>query len=128
MRRLALILVCVAGVVFMTSCRKGGAADGGGARKIKIAVIPKGTTHIFWQSVHAGAKKAAEEFGVEIEWIGPERESDREKQIQIVDDCNCKKVDGVVLARTMPAAGAFGGEGDGEGYSVCNYRFGRRYG
>ena len=98
MRRLALILVCVAGVVFMTSCRKGGAADGGGARKIKIAVIPKGTTHIFWQSVHAGAKKAAEEFGVEIEWIGPERESDREKQIQIVDDCIVKKVDGVVLA------------------------------
>jgi ribose transport system substrate-binding protein len=35
---------------------------------------------------------------VEIEWIGPERESDREKQIQIVDDCIVKKVDGVVLA------------------------------
>ena len=98
MRRLALILVCVAGVVFLSSCRKGGAEGDGGAKKVKIAVIPKGTTHIFWQSVHAGAQKAADEFGVEIEWIGPERESDREKQIQIVDDCIVKKMDGVVLA------------------------------
>lgn len=98
MRRLALILVCVAGVIMVSSCRKGGSESGGEAKKLRIAVIPKGTTHIFWQSVHAGARKAAEEFGVEIEWIGPERESDREKQIQIVDDCIVKKVDGIVLA------------------------------
>ena len=98
MRRLALILVCVAGVILVSSCRKGGSEGGEDAKKVRIAVIPKGTTHIFWQSVHAGAQKAADEFGVEIEWIGPERESDREKQIQIVDDCIVKKVNGVVLA------------------------------
>ena len=29
-----------------------------GPKKYQIAVIPKGTTHIFWKSIHAGALKA----------------------------------------------------------------------
>lgn len=33
--------------------------------QITIAVIPKGTTHSFWQNVHAGAVKASKELGVE---------------------------------------------------------------
>jgi ribose transport system substrate-binding protein len=63
-----------------------------------IAVIPKGTTHIYWQSVKAGAEAAGKEFGYEIQWNGPERETDRERQIQIVEDFIVQKVDGVVLA------------------------------
>lgn len=99
MRRMALIAAFMAAIVFLNSCTKKEPTSGdNGEKKLTIAVIPKGTTHIFWQSVHAGALKAGEEFGVDIEWIGPERESDREKQIQIVDDCIVKKVDGIVLA------------------------------
>ena len=63
-----------------------------------VAVIPKGTTHLFWESVHAGALDAADEAGVEISWVGPEREGDREKQIQIIEDFVVRKVSGVVLA------------------------------
>jgi ribose transport system substrate-binding protein len=44
-----------------------------GSAKPTIAVIPKGTSHVFWQSIHAGAAKAAQEFGVEIIWRGPLR-------------------------------------------------------
>ena len=65
-----------------------------------IAVIPKGTTHSFWNSVLAGAQKAAKERNVEIFWTGPDREGDREKQIQIVEDFIVKKVAGIVLAPT----------------------------
>lgn len=63
-----------------------------------IAVIPKGTTHIFWQSVHAGAQAAGKEFGYRIYWNGPERETDRERQIQIIEDFVVQKVNGIVLA------------------------------
>jgi ribose transport system substrate-binding protein len=63
-----------------------------------IAVIPKGTTHIFWQSVRAGAEKAGQEAGVTIFWNGPKLETDREEQIQIIEDFLIKKVSGVVLA------------------------------
>jgi ribose transport system substrate-binding protein len=69
-----------------------------------IAVIPKGTTHSFWNSVLAGAQKAAKEHDVEIIWAGPDREGDREKQIQIVEDFIVKKVAGIVLAPTDAGA------------------------
>ncbi len=56
------------------------------ANQRQIAVIPKGTTHIFWESVRKGAEKAGEEAGVKILWNGPKRETDREEQIQIIED------------------------------------------
>ncbi|MCC6358524.1 MAG: substrate-binding domain-containing protein [Phycisphaerales bacterium] len=66
--------------------------------KPKIAVIPKGTTHVFWKSVEAGAKQAGEEFGAEILWKGPLKENDRAGQIQVVQQFVSQGVDGIVLA------------------------------
>lgn len=67
--------------------------------KYRIAVIPKGTTHEFWKSVHAGADRAAKEAGnVEIFWKGPLQENDTEGQINVVQEFITKKVDGIVLA------------------------------
>ncbi len=66
--------------------------------QLRIAVIPKGQTHIFWQSVHAGAVKAGGEFGAQILWNGPATELDLSKQIGIVDDFINQHVDGIALA------------------------------
>jgi ribose transport system substrate-binding protein len=63
-----------------------------------IAVIPKGTTHEFWKSVHAGAVKAAREENIDIVWKGPLKEDDREAQIAVVEDFVTRKVAGIVLA------------------------------
>ena len=68
------------------------------AAKKRIAVIPKGTTHPFWKSVEAGAKKAGTENGFEIIWKGALVESDRAQQIQIIKQFITQKVDGIVLA------------------------------
>lgn len=68
-------------------------------RKLRIAVIPKGQTHEFWKSIHAGADEAAAELGnVEIIWKGPLKEDDRDDQIKVVEDFITQKVDGIVLA------------------------------
>jgi ribose transport system substrate-binding protein len=69
----------------------------------KIAVIPKGATHEFWKSIHAGAKKAELELkatgvNVQIIWKGPLREDDREQQIQVVENFIAQRVSGIVLA------------------------------
>jgi ribose transport system substrate-binding protein len=64
----------------------------------RIAVIPKGTTHEFWKSVHAGANKAGQELGVEIIWKGPVREDDRDEQIKVVENFIASHVDAIVLA------------------------------
>jgi ribose transport system substrate-binding protein len=66
--------------------------------EITIAVIPKGTTHIFWESVHAGAIKASVELDVDINWVGPEKEDDRQQQIAVVDNQVLSGVSGIVLA------------------------------
>lgn len=71
-------------------------------KKLKLAVIPKGTTHVFWKSVERGAKKAGEDLGVEIVWKGPLKESDRAQQIQLVQQFTSQAgeggISGIVLA------------------------------
>ena len=69
-----------------------------------IAVIPKGTSHVFWQSIHAGAAKAAQELGVDIIWRGPLREDDRASQIAEVEGFITRGVSGIVLAPLDEAA------------------------
>lgn len=72
--------------------------DDGAGGKRRIAVIPKGTTHEFWKSIHAGANKAGAELGVEIIWKGPQKEDDRDDQIKVVEDFISRGVDGIVVA------------------------------
>ena len=68
-------------------------------QKLQIAVIPKGSTHYHWKSVHAGAEKAAHELGdVEIIWQGPQKEDDRQMQIQVMQNLISRGVDGILLA------------------------------
>lgn len=66
--------------------------------KRRIAVVPKGRAHLFWQSVHAGAVKAARETNVDIVWNGPATETDYNGQIQIVDAMINQRVNAICLA------------------------------
>jgi ribose transport system substrate-binding protein len=88
-------LVALAALCFLPiGCQK--AKDDG---KLRIAVIPKGTTHEFWRSVHYGADQAAQELGgVEILWKGPLEENDRQGQIRVMRDFITKRVSGICLA------------------------------
>ena len=67
-------------------------------KKISIAVIPKGTTHIYWKGVEAGARQAAKELGIEMTWKGPLKEDDRAQQIQIVEQFVAEGKSGIILA------------------------------
>jgi ribose transport system substrate-binding protein len=73
------------------------------AQSFTIAVIPQGSTHEFWKSIHAGAIKAgrdetAQKIKVDIIWKGPMREDDREQQVQVVEGFLTQRVNGIVLA------------------------------
>src|SRR5947209_17128762 len=73
--------------------------SGSKTKKWRIMVIPKGTTHEFWMTIHAGALKGAQELGnVEMIWQGPQKEDDRQQQIQLVQNAVAAAVDGIVLA------------------------------
>jgi ribose transport system substrate-binding protein len=82
------------------------AGCGGSAQqeyKYRIAVIPKGLTHEFWQSIERGSKRAGDELtqdGIptQIIWDGPLKENDTLEQISIIDRNIAKGVSGIVLA------------------------------
>lgn len=63
-----------------------------------VGVVPKGANHIFWQTVHAGALKAAQEYKLEVEWNAPTLEVDASRQIGIVDSMITRHLAGIVLA------------------------------
>jgi ribose transport system substrate-binding protein len=90
--------VLAAAAAVIGGCGKPSGSSASGPARKQIAVIPKGTTHEFWKSVHAGALKAARERGVDIIWKGPVKEDDRDEQIKVVENFISQGVDGIMLA------------------------------
>ncbi|WP_437960510.1 substrate-binding domain-containing protein [Sorangium sp. So ce119] len=106
------VLACALAVTLLAACSRtpseaastdAGAAARSGAR-LRIAVVPKGTTHEFWKSVHAGAVKASRELDVDVVWKGPLREDDLKAQIDVVASFVAQGVSGIVLAPLNDAA------------------------
>lgn len=99
MRSTSKWLVLLAFTAALTACNK----QAGGGNNFKIAVIPQGSTHEYWKSMHAGAMKAADDLSkqgvtVEVIWKGPMREDDREQQVQVVEGFLAQGINGIVLA------------------------------
>lgn len=97
----------VGGVILAVACgrsdtnRQG--SSGATQTPLRIAVIPKGTTHEYWKALHAGAVRAERELSaqgvpVSVIWKGPFREDDREQQVQVVEGFVSEGVQGIVLA------------------------------
>lgn len=83
-------LIPLAGI--LASCHRSG-------RRV-IGVVPKATSHLFFMAVHAGVKQAAEEFAFDIDWNGPQDETDHARQIQVVDAMVAQKVSALAISAT----------------------------
>ena len=70
-KKIALLMALALGVTALAGC---GANNGADAKKT-VAVIAKGESHAFWQSVKAGAEAAGEKYGYNITFRGPASES-----------------------------------------------------
>jgi ribose transport system substrate-binding protein len=97
MKRIVLALA-LAG--FLAGCGQAPTAKQQGApgQRYEIAVIPKGLVHQFWLTVKAGSDAAGKELGVDIIWKGPEKETEIDKQINIIEDMINRKVNALVMA------------------------------
>ncbi|MHB9028394.1 MAG: ABC transporter substrate-binding protein [Candidatus Latescibacterota bacterium] len=88
-------LLLVFFVLSLAGCDQSGKDSG----RLAIAVIPMGTTHEFWKSIHAGAAVAAKEIGnVDIIWKGPLKEDDRDEQLRIIEDFIAARVEALVFS------------------------------
>lgn len=68
------------------------------SRKRIIGVVPQGQSHMFWQSIHAGAVAAARETGVDIIWNGPPTEGDYNGQLKVLDALINRRVDALAVS------------------------------
>lgn len=101
-RATIIVLVLFVLIFCPAGCSKKDVSDNN--ERLTIAVIPKGTIHEFWKTVHAGAEKAGAELDVDILWKGSLKEDDRDAQISVVENIIVRKVDGIVLAPLDDAA------------------------
>ncbi|MGN1014924.1 MAG: sugar ABC transporter substrate-binding protein [Butyricicoccus sp.] len=83
----------------LTGCGgSSGSAGGSDDGEIKIAYIVKAKTDEFWTTMETGAYTAAEEKGVALEFQAPEKETDVEKQVQMVENAIVKGFDAIILS------------------------------
>jgi ribose transport system substrate-binding protein len=94
------VVLLLLGALSIGCTRSSSEAPNGGAGKTwRVAVIPKGTSHDFWNNVEAGARRADEEFDdLEITWKGPLTEEQSSEQIKTVDNFIVDGYDGICLA------------------------------
>jgi ribose transport system substrate-binding protein len=98
MRRTVILIALLAATACSGSKAPASGGNGANGSAYTIAVIPKGTTHVFWQSIRAGAEQAGKELGVTIVWRGPLREDDRDAQVSEVENAVSRGVSGICLA------------------------------
>ena len=72
--------------------------------KPTIPVIVKNTTSLYWQTVLAGARKAGQDFGVEIAVLGAQSETDADGQIALLEKAVSSNPAAVVIAPAHFAA------------------------
>lgn len=90
--------------LFAAACGGNPATPAPADGKPRVVVIPKGTTHVFWQAVHEGARNGAAAAGLEVVWKGPLQENDRAQQIQLVQQFVGEGIAGLALAPLDHAA------------------------
>ncbi len=96
-------LTAFALMFLLTGCGKSSdsapVADGSPApARIRIAAIPKATTHSYWKAAEAGVRRAAAEFNVELEWQGPLDDSKVADQIGIFNNLAASGVQAILLS------------------------------
>ncbi len=95
-------LLALTALAMLTGCGKSdsptASASPDAPKKIALAAIPKATTHSYWKACEAGARRAAAEFGVELEWQGPLDDSKVADQIGIFNNLAASGLQGILLA------------------------------
>ncbi len=91
MKKILAILLAVLMVLAMTA---GAVAE----EKLYIPVMAKGFQHQFWQTVAAGAQKAAEDYNVEIYFDGPASETNIDEQVEMLKSEMAKNPKAIALA------------------------------
>lgn len=84
---------------FLTGCSYTNTKNETENRK-NIDFIAKTSNGDYWDSVKLGANEAAKEFNVNLNFIGPTKETDVSEQLRELNQASNRKSDGIILAPT----------------------------
>ena len=80
------------------------AADDAADASYTIAVVGKQEASEWWQVFIEGALKAGEDYGMNVYYRSPEKETDIQDQVNICQDCLTQGIDALVLSSADPTA------------------------
>ena len=89
MKKIVAILMAVLMVLAMSAVAE---------ERLYIPVMAKGFQHQFWQTVAAGAQKAAEDYDVDIYFDGPASETNIDEQVEMLKSEMAKNPKAIALA------------------------------
>lgn len=89
MKKIVAILLAVLMVLAMSAVAE---------ERLYIPVMAKGFQHQFWQTVAAGAQKAAEDYNVDIYFDGPASETNIDEQVEMLKSEMAKNPKAIALA------------------------------
>lgn len=89
MKKIVAILLVVLMVLAMSAVAE---------ERLYIPVMAKGFQHQFWQTVAAGAQKAAEDYNVDIYFDGPASETNIDEQVEMLKSEMAKNPKAIALA------------------------------
>src|SRR5690349_23314456 len=95
---IALVVGVVGGRASGNSSGSSGGGSGGKTAGKKVDVIIKASDSSFWQTMLAGAHKAAGDYGLKVGLFGPTSESDINQQVQLIENSISRGADAIVLA------------------------------
>jgi ribose transport system substrate-binding protein len=98
MKKVLVFLLALIMVFSIVACSKDNTSSGSTGDKRYIAVISKGWQHKFWVTVKEGAQAAADKYGVEMTFDGPDSESEISKQVEMLNAVMAKNPDALCLA------------------------------
>lgn len=98
MKKTMSMVVLLLAVVFTVAAAPGG-QQSGGAKKYRIAMLPKFKGENYFDGCYVGAKKAAEELGIELIYDGPNQsETNNAKQVEILNGLIAARVDAIIVS------------------------------
>jgi len=100
MKKLVLGFTALAAINTLAACSdtSNAVTNSGNEGELRIEVIAKGFQHDFWQAVNQGAEMAAENYGVNINFVGPSSETAIQEQVDMVNSAINRQPDAIALA------------------------------
>lgn len=104
--RTATLAALSVSALLLSACGSDGDSASGSEDTLHVTLITKDPNDPFWVAMINGAKKKAEELGVDLTTAAGRDQTDADSQIRAIEDATTRGDDGILIANNGPAVNA----------------------